>query len=91
MKKLLSILFLSLGLVVGTAHASPTAPVSGKDYTVLATPQPTDVPAGKIEVTEFFWYGCPHCNAFEPALEAWGRGHERWRQQRGVTLQSHSR
>jgi thiol:disulfide interchange protein DsbA len=28
-------------------------------------------PAGKIEVVEFFWYGCPHCNALEPALEAW--------------------
>ena len=27
--------------------------------------------AGKIEVVEFFWYSCPHCNAFEPALEAW--------------------
>ena len=27
----------------------------------------------------------------EPALEAWARGHERWRQQRGVTLQSHAR
>src|SRR5580698_2860665 len=71
MKKLLSILFLSLGLVAATAHASPTAPVSGKDYTVLASPQPTDVPAGKIEVTEFFWYGCPHCNEFDPYLEAW--------------------
>jgi thiol:disulfide interchange protein DsbA len=29
------------------------------------------VPAGKVEVVEFFWYGCPHCNALEPALEAW--------------------
>ena len=71
MKKLLSILFLSLGLIAATAHASPAAPVSGKDYTVLASPQPTDVPAGKIEVTEFFWYGCPHCNEFNPYLEAW--------------------
>jgi thiol:disulfide interchange protein DsbA len=34
--------------------------------------QPQAVPGGgKIEVVEFFWYGCPHCNAFEPALEAW--------------------
>jgi protein dithiol oxidoreductase (disulfide-forming) len=71
MKKLLSILFLSLGLIAATAHASPSAPVSGKDYTVLASPQPTDVPAGKIEVTEFFWYGCPHCNEFNPYLEDW--------------------
>ena len=28
-------------------------------------------PAGKVEVIEFFWYSCPHCNAFEPTLEAW--------------------
>ena len=26
---------------------------------------------GKIEVIEFFWYGCPHCNVLEPLLEAW--------------------
>jgi thiol:disulfide interchange protein DsbA len=30
-----------------------------------------DTPAGKIEILEFFWYSCPHCNAFEPALETW--------------------
>jgi thiol-disulfide isomerase/thioredoxin len=29
--------------------------------------------AGKIEVIEFFWYECPHCNAFEPALDAWAK------------------
>jgi thiol:disulfide interchange protein DsbA len=28
---------------------------------------------GKVEVVEFFWYGCPHCNALEPQLEAWLR------------------
>ena len=26
---------------------------------------------GKVEVIEFFWYSCGHCNAFEPTLEAW--------------------
>ncbi|HEY1610081.1 MAG TPA: thiol:disulfide interchange protein DsbA/DsbL [Paraburkholderia sp.] len=71
MKKLLSILFLSLGLVATAVEASPTAPVAGKDYLVLSPAQPVDVPAGKIEVTEFFWYGCPHCNEFNPYLEAW--------------------
>ena len=38
------------------------------------TPRPTvpvDAPPGKVEVIEFFWYDCPHCNAFEPRLEAW--------------------
>jgi thiol:disulfide interchange protein DsbA len=32
-----------------------------------------EAPAGKIEVVEFFWYNCPHCNAFEPAFEAWSK------------------
>lgn len=27
--------------------------------------------AGKIDVLEFFWYGCPHCHAFEPVLAPW--------------------
>jgi thiol:disulfide interchange protein DsbA len=44
--------------------------VEGTHYVKLAQPQP--VPGnGKIEVIEFFWYGCPHCNAFEPTLESW--------------------
>jgi thiol:disulfide interchange protein DsbA len=71
MKKLLSILFLSIGLVSAAVEASAAAPIAGKDYIVLPQAQPVDVPAGKIEVTEFFWYGCPHCNEFNPYLEAW--------------------
>src|ERR1700687_2381026 len=80
MKKLLSALALSLGLVAGTLsamtmpHASPAAPVAGTDYTVLQAAQPVDA-KGKIEVIEFMWYGCPHCNEFGPYLE--GRGQER--------------
>ena len=44
-------------------------PVEGRHYQRLAQPLPT--PPGKIEVLEFFWYGCPHCYVFEPALAAW--------------------
>jgi thiol:disulfide interchange protein DsbA len=44
---------------------------AGKDYLPLDKPAPVEAPSGKIEVVEFFWYNCPHCNAFEPALEAW--------------------
>lgn len=47
-----------------------SAPQEGTDYIVLVNPQPTDSP-GKIEVIDFFWYGCPHCYAFLPELEAW--------------------
>jgi thiol:disulfide interchange protein DsbA len=67
-----------VGAGLGTAALSlPTAapaqggPVEGTHYVRLNQPVPTVAEAGKIEVIEFFWYGCPHCNAFEPTLEAW--------------------
>ncbi|MBL8343027.1 MAG: thiol:disulfide interchange protein DsbA/DsbL [Rubrivivax sp.] len=47
-------------------------PVEGQHYVRLNNPAPTSLPAGKkIEVVEFFWYGCPHCNTFEPLLDSW--------------------
>ena len=51
------------------AGAAVADPVEGKDYAAVPLPQATG--GGKIEVTEFFWYGCPHCFALEPKLEAW--------------------
>lgn len=44
---------------------------SGKDYITLDRPLATEAGAGKIEVLEFFWYSCPHCNAFEPSFAQW--------------------
>ena len=62
------------GAALPFASAQPKtaakAPVEGVHYVRLAEPAPAG-PPGKIEVIEFFWYECPHCNAFEPALEAW--------------------
>jgi len=43
----------------------------GIDYLELKKPALTEAPKGQIEVVEFFWYSCPHCNAFEPTLSAW--------------------
>ena len=43
----------------------------GKDFKRLDKPVAPDAPAGKVDVIEFFWYSCPHCNAFEPTLDAW--------------------
>ena len=53
------------------AWAQFQRPVAGSDYAVLETAAPVEAPAGKIEVVEFFWYNCPHCNAFEPILSEW--------------------
>lgn len=44
--------------------------VAGKDYTVLANPGKSEVP-GKIEVREFFFYGCGHCYSLEKPMQAW--------------------
>jgi len=71
----------SLGLVAAglgsaglaaPATAQSAAPVEGVHYVRLEQPAPVAA-AGKLEVVEFFWYECPHCNAFEPALEAWSK------------------
>ncbi|MES2685257.1 MAG: thiol:disulfide interchange protein DsbA/DsbL [Pseudomonadota bacterium] len=62
----------SLGTLSTTALAqAPAAPRAGTDFLVLDKPAPVEAPPGKIEVVEFFWYSCPHCNRFEPALEEW--------------------
>ena len=52
------------------ASAQGAAPVEGTQFTRIEPAVPPQVP-GKIEVLEFFSYACPHCNAFEPSLEAW--------------------
>lgn len=43
---------------------------SGREYAVLSPAQPTSTP-GKIVVTEFFSYQCPHCFALSPLIHAW--------------------
>ena len=53
------------------ASAQAKPPQAGTDYLVVEKPAGVEAPAGKIEVVEFFWYSCSHCNAFEPALEGW--------------------
>jgi protein dithiol oxidoreductase (disulfide-forming) len=53
------------------AFAQGKKPDDGVEYMTLDKRVPVDAPAGKIEVIEFFWYSCPHCNHFEPQLEAW--------------------
>ena len=62
---------LASGWLPSVAMAQGKKPEAGTDYQVLDPRAPVDAPAGKIEIVEFFWYSCPHCNAFEPTLDAW--------------------
>ena len=68
MKNLLAVFgSLLLSLAVSSAYAGPQE----DGYQEIVPAQPTQAPAGKIEVVEVFWYGCPHCYHFEPYLEKW--------------------
>lgn len=65
--------FVSSIFAFGTALAvaMPSfAQTAGKDYTPIVPAQATE-DAAKIEVLEFFSYGCPHCADFNPLLTAW--------------------
>jgi thiol:disulfide interchange protein DsbA len=61
---------LALALVVLALPSWAAEPVEGTDYRTLQPPQHTDS-SGKIEVIEFFSYGCPHCSEFYPMISAW--------------------
>ena len=66
LKALLSILTLCLATATGANELK-----EGRDYLLVS---PIDAPAeapGKVEVIEFFWYGCNHCFDFEPTLNKW--------------------
>ncbi|MFM8761331.1 MAG: thiol:disulfide interchange protein DsbA/DsbL, partial [Polynucleobacter victoriensis] len=66
-KVLISFLLIcSAGLVL--AQGRPIE--EGFDYRTLPVAQVVEQ-KGKVEVLEFFWYGCPHCHDFEPELSAW--------------------
>jgi thiol:disulfide interchange protein DsbA len=59
--------------VPGLLFAQAKKPEDGADYLTLGKRVAVDAPPGKVEVIDFFWYSCPHCNAFEPKLVGWLR------------------
>ncbi len=60
----------ALGLAPLAGFAQARRPTAGVDYFELDPRRPIEV-EGKIDVIEFFWYGCPACYRIEPALEKW--------------------
>jgi protein dithiol oxidoreductase (disulfide-forming) len=68
--KALTVLIALFGLQQGLFAQTPVKVEEGFDYRVLPIAQAVDA-KGKVEVIEFFWYGCPHCYEFEPELKTW--------------------
>jgi protein dithiol oxidoreductase (disulfide-forming) len=70
--KRLTMQFLGVLAWFAATVAWPADLVEGQNYLRLKNPQPVET-GKKIEVIEFFSYGCPHCNDLEPVLQAWMR------------------
>jgi thiol:disulfide interchange protein DsbA len=62
---------LALACLAATSHAQGIRARQNIEYRLI-TPQPVET-GDRIEVIDFFWYGCPVCNALQPALEGWIR------------------
>jgi thiol:disulfide interchange protein DsbA len=62
---------LVLASVAGTSDAQDIRARQNLEYRLIA-PQPVET-GDRIEVIDFFWYGCPFCNDLQPALESWLR------------------
>jgi thiol:disulfide interchange protein DsbA len=62
LRRLWALAATTLGLAASAAFAQQPG-----TFATISPPQPADG-SGKIEVIEFFWYGCPHCYALEPAV-----------------------
>ena len=69
-RALLTLSLLIFGMACIAAEDAPKTYVAGTDYDLISPPVRA-VDPGKIEVAEFFWYGCSHCYTFEPLLQAW--------------------
>ncbi len=68
--RFISTLFLIFSIGFASITTASAGITEGKDYTVLTNPQPTENNS-KIEVLEFFWYGCPHCDKLHPHIKSW--------------------
>ena len=72
--------------IAAAVAASTPAPASGslagwkqgENFTAYPVAQPVSTPPGQIEVVEGFWYGCGHCYALEPRVEAWEKSKADW-------------
>jgi thiol:disulfide interchange protein DsbA len=72
--------------VAAAVEAATPAPPSGDlarwkqgtHFTAYPVAQPVSTPPGKVEVIEGFWYGCAHCYALEPRVEAWEKTKPDW-------------
>ncbi len=70
-RRTLALAIAGLFTVAAMPALAQGGPQEGQQYRVLKPRNATTAGDKKIEVIEFFWFGCPHCNSLDPSLEAW--------------------
>ena len=65
----LAVLFTLAATALPLGASAQTTWTEGKNYFVITPALHTSVAAGKVEVTEVFSYGCPHCAEFQPVIK----------------------
>ena len=75
MKRVITLTGLAMAIGLATTGAQAADYVAGKDYRVLDNPE--KISGDAIIVREFFWYGCPHCNALNPHMEKWAKNKDK--------------
>ena len=71
MKRVITLTGLAMAIGLSSMGAQAADYVAGKDYRVIDNPE--TISGDAIIVREFFWYGCPHCNALNPHMEKWAK------------------
>ena len=64
-------LIVVFGFLLATVALADDEFLAGRHYETIEPPAETNVAAGKVEIVELFWYGCPHCFQFEPLIASW--------------------
>ncbi|WP_010200862.1 thiol:disulfide interchange protein DsbA/DsbL [Psychrobacter sp. PAMC 21119] len=75
MKRVITLTGLAFAIGIASMGAQAADYVAGKDYRVLDNPE--KITGDAIIVREFFWYGCPHCNALNPHMEKWAKNKDK--------------
>lgn len=63
---------------VASTPSSASKYIEGKHYVEIFPAMQTDAPAGKVEVVEMMWLGCPHCYTLEPTMLKYKKSHPKY-------------
>ncbi len=71
-RRVFTLTTLAASLALALPAQAQNKPREGTEFRAVKPSRPTE-DAKRIEVVEFFWYACPHCNVLESSLQEWAK------------------